>query len=80
VLWCEGRFRYITHPPCAATGVNHTTALFPDWANVLARELYDHVLDPHEAVNVAADPPQAANMAALSRKLHEARGNSHPTS
>jgi hypothetical protein len=39
----------------------------------MATELYDHERDPEEAVNVAADPAQAATVAALSKQLHAAR-------
>ena len=53
--------------------VNHTRALTPAWELLMATELYDHERDPEEAVNVAADPAQAATVAALSKQLHAAR-------
>ena len=57
--------------------VNHTSALTPAWDGLLARELYDHEIDPAESRNIVADPAQAANVAALSRQLHAARSGPH---
>lgn len=51
---------------------------YTEWADqksgkIVARELYDHENDPHEAVNLAAKPEQQSLMETLSRRLKAVR-------